>query len=278
MDILVKNNDNEFATSVYTKPTNKGNSECPQKYLESTVLAFINRAYTHSSDINSRTHELERVTKLLINNGYKKSLIDKIINQKEQLNNTNATNDTNNIILYYKNHMSTAYLQDEKIMKKIIRNNVKTVNDNDKINIRIYYANQKTSSMIMKNNNCTKIPDSILNRSHLIYSFTCKIGDCLHQKSEYIGVTDTKLSRRLTMHVQSGAIKNHLKDKHKTKPTRDILDNNIEVLHYNNNKQELRIAESLLIEQRHPIINIQQRATGILPSHKIRNRLYRDDT
>ncbi|ESN91260.1 hypothetical protein HELRODRAFT_182119 [Helobdella robusta] len=70
------------------------------------------------------------------------------------------------------------------------------------------------------------------------------MGERGHQNSEYIGITKTKLSRRPTMHVQSGTMKNHLKEKPNTKTTRKIFDNNVEIIHYNNNPHILRIAEA----------------------------------
>ncbi|ESO06149.1 hypothetical protein HELRODRAFT_160298 [Helobdella robusta] len=72
--------------------------------------------------------------------------------------------------------------------------------------------------------------------------------------------------------VQTCAMKNHMKEKNKTKITRQILDNNVEILHYNDNHYNLRLAESILIQQRHPIINILQLAIGILRTNKFRNR------
>ena len=55
LDVLVKMGSENFNTEVYTKPTNNGQclngrSECPQKYKDSTVTAYIRRAITHCSD------------------------------------------------------------------------------------------------------------------------------------------------------------------------------------------------------------------------------------
>ena len=134
--------------------------------------------------------------------------------------------------------MSSTYKTDEKIMKRIINNNVKTVDTKDHLIFRIYYTNNKTSSLILKNNK----PDLIMKHSHLIYSFKCKIGECEHQNSEYIGMTTNTLSRRLTMHKQNGAIKNHLNEYHNIPIIRDTLNDNTKVLYYNNNYTKLKIS------------------------------------
>ena len=113
-------------------------------------------------------------TELLLNNGYKKSHIDRIIKQKEQHNTNNTNNNNNNgpnsIIIYYQNTMSSTYKTDKKIMKRLINNNVKTVDTKDLLKYRICYTNNKTSSLILKNN-CIPKPDSIIK---------CKIGECEH--------------------------------------------------------------------------------------------------
>ena len=45
------------------------------------------------------------------------------------------------IKLYYENQMNNQYKKDEKIMKDIIRKNVKPANENDKMELIIYYRN-----------------------------------------------------------------------------------------------------------------------------------------
>ena len=90
--------------------------------MHSTINSFVNRAYTHCSNQDDRNTVLNRISKLLLNNGYKMSHIDRIIKQKEQHNtnntNNNNNNGPNNIIIYYKNTMSSTYKTDKKINEK----------------------------------------------------------------------------------------------------------------------------------------------------------------
>ena len=44
-----------------------------------------------------------------------------------------------------------------------------------------------------------------MQRSHLVYEYTCNYGECKHQKTSYVGNTATALSRRVTMHLEGGA-------------------------------------------------------------------------
>ena len=74
-----------FITSVRVKDTNQGqchngDSECPQRYLQSTINTYyVRRALTHCSPWNTTHEEPERLTQVLVNNGYKNSDVNKII-------------------------------------------------------------------------------------------------------------------------------------------------------------------------------------------------------
>ena len=66
-------------------------------------------------------------------------------------------------------------------------------------------------------------------RIQLNFSGARNYGECEHQKSSYVGVTATALSRRLTMHLQGGATFEHTKRVHETSLTRDVTVGNTEV-------------------------------------------------
>ena len=61
--------------------------------------------------------------------------------------------------------MSTAYKTNGKIIRKIIKNNVKIINSHNILKFRIYYRNRKTSNLIIKNNYESK-PTTQLRSSH----------------------------------------------------------------------------------------------------------------
>ncbi|XP_076057233.1 uncharacterized protein LOC143034770 [Oratosquilla oratoria] len=71
LDVLVQQSPNSFKAIVYTKPSNlglclSGKSECPQRYKDSIVGAYIRRALTHSSDWDTTHLEIERVTQKIV--------------------------------------------------------------------------------------------------------------------------------------------------------------------------------------------------------------------
>ena len=99
--------------------------------------------------------------------------------------------------------MSTAYKIAERIIRNIIEQNTRVVNNNDKLDLIIYYKNPKTAQLIMTNNTNKKTQ---LNTTNVIYQFRCPNEDCMLRSTNYIGSTTTTLSRRLTMHLTNGAI------------------------------------------------------------------------
>ena len=91
-----------------------------------------------------------------------------------------------------------------------------------------YYKSNTITSLIIKNNQCPPTPT--LKKTNLIYKFTCTHGDCKHQNNSNIGLTTTSLSRRLTMHLSSGATKQHTFDTHKIKLDRATIVQNTSII------------------------------------------------
>ena len=273
LDVLVKvRQDGKFSTSVFVKASNPGHclngiSECPQKYKESTISAYIRRALTHCNEWKNVHKELERASQILINNGFShreiekstKKILDNWYNNK--IPNTAAEH---TIEIFYKSVFSTAYKEDERIMQQIIKRNVKPKDPNTQIKLVIFYQNKKTSHLLLRNN--PRHTDNDLQKSHVIYRYTCKLGDCATQPSTYIGMTTMKLTRRLSYHLSTGAPKNHHRDHHQTTLTRTTLVENTEILAVNQDLRRLPILEALFIKEMSPNLNIQAEDLQALPS------------
>ena len=155
LDVLVKMGRDKFNTEVYTKPTNNGQclngiSECPQKYKDSTITAYIRRAITHCSNWKSVHAEIKRSTDVLLTNGYSKNEIEKQTNRiLDNWYNNKENNKAEHVQLYYKSHFSTKYREDEWIMSQIVKKNVTPTDLNKKILFTIYYKNKKTSDLLL---------------------------------------------------------------------------------------------------------------------------------
>ena len=73
------------------------------------------------------------------------------------------------------------------------------------------YKSPKVSSFIVKNN--LSMDPSPVKQTNVVYQYKCTHGDCARQhNSSYIGLTTTTLGRRITMHLQDGGPKRHLRD------------------------------------------------------------------
>ena len=83
-----------------------------------------------SSSFEIFSSELERIRQLFVNNNYLMKVIEECINTFLNKLNTNHNNNLENkqaIKLYYENQMNPNYKKDGKIIKDIVRRNVKTI-------------------------------------------------------------------------------------------------------------------------------------------------------
>ncbi|KAG0720012.1 hypothetical protein GWK47_007018 [Chionoecetes opilio] len=115
-----------------------------------------------------------------------------------------------------------------------------------------------------------KYPDQVtrggvMRRSCFSFSFP-KRGNCEVLLSSYIGMTTTKLSRRLTCHLTSGAPKSHLLEKHGITITRKFLEENTEMVDMCADVRRLPILEALYIKDNYPKLNVQAHDLQALPS------------
>ena len=258
LDILVESDNTKFTTSVYRKPTNNGvtmngNSECPERYKASVLRSFVKRAIGHSSTYEKMNEEFTRVKQLLVNNGYSNNEVDTEIHSQLQQREKPVTPSKVTHNVYYKNYMNTAYKTDERVLKDIIRRNTQC-KDNEELHLHIYYTTQKTKHLTMRN---SPAPTATLKRTNVVYKFACPHEGCRPHAANYIGVTTTTLSRRLTMHLQHGTLKEHMTDEHNTTLTRDMLVQNTTIIASTDDTHKLGILEALLILHMKPTLNIQ---------------------
>ena len=276
LDVLVTAREAGFTTTVYVKETNQGlclngDSECPQRYIRSTINAYVRRALSHCTSWESTHKELERLTQVLINNGYKNSDVQEAIKTaigKKHTNKQQPNEDKEKIKIFYKSHMSTQHRIEEQAIRDIIHRNVKPTNPNHAIDLVIYYKTRKTSQLIMRNKTTRKPAPT--QEANVIYQHICTAEDC--GPHSYIGMTRTTLSRRLTCHLQNGSIKDHYHGKHQIKLTRQHLEENTTIIDRETDARRLLFLEALYIESMKPAINQQTRDLQILPTRKLRTQ------
>ena len=204
--------------------------------------------------------EFLRVKQLLVNNGYRNRDIDAEIERQldQQYGDKKAADvqDTTHH-LYYRNYMNSEYQTDERVLKHMIKKNVSCKNNVHKLKVHIYYQSTKTKHLVMRNN---PIKTKWLMRTNVLYQYDCPAEDCRLQNNSYVGYTCTTLSRRLTMHKQTGTIKTHMQDKHNTTLTREQLVENTSIIHSNRDPRRIEIMEAIHIRDHAPSINEQKNA------------------
>ena len=169
--------------------------------------------------------------------------------------------------------MSTDYRTEEKVMKDIIYKNVKPTNEDTRITLTIYYKTRKTSQLLLRNRPATR--KTPLQEDHVIYQHTCNSKEC--GPCSYIGMTRTTLSRRLTCHLSSGAIKEHYSGRNHNRLTRQDLNENTIILDTEHDPRRLFFLEAIYITTKQPSINIQTENIQILPTLKRRTANQRGD-
>lgn len=117
----------------------------------------------------------------------------------------------------------------------------------------IYYQTKRTAALILKNSHNEQY--NPLQKANVVYHFT-RPSEGSHLRSTYIGMTTTKLLRRLTCHLQPGASSERTQSEHNTTLTRKVLVDNTNFLESTTDQIRLQILEAMLI-RKDPFLNIQ---------------------
>ena len=266
LDILVEEGPQEYKTKVYRKPTDFGacinfDGQCPERYKISAIRSYLIRAHKFCTSRYELKNEINNIRQILVNNGFPNWLLDKEIEEFNHRHN-NEDNTINKLNIYYENQMHSNYKKDEAIMNNILRRFTRNIEPNNKINLIIYYKNKRTSSMVMKN---APYQDNMLKSTNVVYQFHCNTEGCTLQNNKYIGMTSTSLSRRITMHLQNGGIKEHFINSHPQIPRerrRELIVENINILAKCTTTKELEVTEAIFIKDFQPNLNIQNTRMG----------------
>ena len=103
-------------------------------------------------------------------------------------------------------------------------------------------------------------------QTNVVYRFKCSVGACAHRNMTYIGLTTTTLRRRMLAHRNRGGINHHFTEKHDRKPLLKELLENTTIIHRENQRNRLYIAEAVSIMIHYPALNTQTEYDFVLPS------------
>ena len=132
-------------------------------------------------------------------------------------------------------------------------NNVKPVDVNDTVSLRIYYKNKKLKNLFIRNKTSSS---EISDRHHVVYLYSCNREGC--SSSTYIGYTTCTVAERFRMHTQNGSIKNHLMECHgeNRTPKKQLIEC-VSILFTSNSLGYLRMTEAILIKDMKPSLYSQ---------------------
>ena len=256
LDVKVTQNQDLFSISVYRKPTNiglclNGKSECHKTFKNSFIYAYVNRAVTHCSTWNEVHRELDLVAQQLVDNldiqDVTRKNLDHWYNQQER-----PSDSRHKIKLYYRNFMHTEYKKDEAVLRYIINNNASALDPDSVIDLIIFYKIKETSQFLMKKS--PPAGSDPLKRHGVVYRILCPADGCNHS---YIGMTTTKLSKRLAVHLQEGNFFQHYVRNHGAL-RRPLLLQNAYILDKDQDCCCLRLREFLHIMLLKPALNVTQ--------------------
>ena len=137
-----------------------GAGECPERYKQ--CPAYVNRAFMHSTNWHLVHKELERLTKVLVSNGFLRSDIQMVTVKKMSAWHSDlpAPGDKPQpIILCYKNVMSSSYREDVKAIKDIVKLGVDSMTLEQNVKLIVHYKTRKTSQLVPRFSTVTPFVD-----------------------------------------------------------------------------------------------------------------------
>ena len=269
LDVLVEATPEDFMTSVYRKPTNmgkcmNGEGECTDGYKKGVIRAYVRRAISISTSWQLLHAELHHLRQMLVNNGYSNTDFDNITaDLLDKHIARHSPPQTNDIMVFYQNTYTSSYRKDEKCIKDLILRNCEPTDSNGKVKVVVYYKNPRTCSLVMRNNLSGN--SGILSKTNIVYEYKCSTGGCAPRDSVYIGHSTCTLSRRLTLHLQHGAIKEHHMIHHHAVMDRETIVNSTRIISSCSNVKKLRMLEAVIIRERAPVINVQSNLMAAIP-------------
>ena len=195
-------------TKVYRKPTTSEivmpwNDFGPTDWKTGTLIGFIRRAYSHSSDFKLMHEEISRITSQFKKVGYPLWLI------QDKVNKTLAN------VLYKANpdhypnpgaHLkdptelptrwSVLFLPWSGIPASAIVNKIRKTLPRDHSRISIAYTTSKVRDLLPRFNTCSPPDSKALAASDCVYKYSCECGQV------YIGETKRRLAVRVSEHAK----------------------------------------------------------------------------
>ena len=193
-------------TRVYRKPTTSEivmpwDDFGPTDWKTGTLIGFIRRAYTHSSDFMVMNEEIELITRQFRNVGYPTKLIhDKINNTLGRLLYKSNPDHYPNPDAHRKDpddlppKWSVLFLPWSGKTAGAIVNKIRKSLPREHSRISIAYTSTRLRDLLPRYSSCTPPESRTLLSSDVVYKYTCSCGQV------YIGETKRRLAVRISEH------------------------------------------------------------------------------
>jgi hypothetical protein len=242
LDLKVIRKNSRLETTVYRKPTHSNRylnfrSHHSLQNKKSVIRSLVYRAFTHCSNSNDLSSELDNLKFVLNQNNYPDKIIHEIINQYRR---KFSNSDSNEKIEFDINRMiSIPYHQN-------LSENIRRILGNH--DIKVVFKKGKTIRNMLN-----PIKKPIYQKSNVVYNVECKNCD-----SVYVGTTKRKLIDRLFEHKK--ALKKTYVDsniaEHSLKTNHEINFENTKISYFEKKDAARKFLESWDIEK-HKISNIK---------------------
>ena len=197
LDVLVENNDLEFVTSIYRKPTFIGqyirwNSFCPMKRKTNLISTLVHRALVVCSK-STLQNELSNICSILINNGYPEAVINAVITKKiNQLRRPTQLGPKKSPVYLHLPWLGNVSMRYEMQIKTAVERYYFVVEP------CIVYTTRQLLPVAKKD----VLP--AFHQSNIVYQFLC------HCDSRYVGRTSQRLQQRIKQHVPKTILQEHI--------------------------------------------------------------------
>jgi hypothetical protein len=258
LDVMVERRDTTYTTSVYRKPTFTGqyvrwDSFCDKRRKVNLIKTLVHRAKRICS-ADTLCSELDLIKSILIDNGYPEGVISKVINIELSKPRNNTSDEQKS--------SATVYLRLPFIgpSSTIFKQRIVTAISRcyPTVSPRVILTSRPILSPARKD----VLPT--LNRSNLVYEFTC------HCDSRYVGKTTQRLATRIKQHVPvyvrrntrlhttpDSAIGKHLRENDECRA--NYSDSRFKILCHGRSDFHLSVLEALHIMDRQPVLCVQKK-------------------
>ena len=257
LDVIVsKNACNSFSTGLYRKPTFTGlglkfQSSVSNGYKCNLIGSLVERAFRICSSIVSFSTEVEKLRKYFFQNGYPIKLINELL--KNKINDVSLGKPVTHTVNKLNMYVSFPFLNvsDNQNLHKEIQKLVQQFYP--QIDLKIIFKNSHTIGSYFKFKD--SIPDLL--SSNVVYKFSC--AQC---PATYYGETSRHIATRISEHKGLSArtgkpvtnpLNSSIRD-HSLETGHEISNSNFSIV-FSTDPQNLRVSESILINQNSPSLN-----------------------